>query len=181
MDQRVGQAKPLLHPAGQSIHICVPLFLQMHQRQQLLRHPGPLLFLNTVAPGIKIQILPGLQVIIHAEKIRHISHQGPGLFPVFADLHPVNQRPARGGGQEGGQNTHGGGFARAIGAHKAMQLAIPNVQAQMIQRQKLPVALGQFFDLQHVISPSLPASAWAFAHSIRCRCPGAVRTAAPAR
>ena len=156
MHEGARKAQPLLHAAGEQIHIAVPLVLQVDQFQQGVDHIHALPVAKSIAARVKIQILPGLQPIVHAKEIRHIAHQAVNLPGLALHIHPVQQSAPAAGLHQRGQDAHGGGFARAVGAHKAMQLAVVNRHAQMIQRQKLPVVARELFQNQHYCA--LPSS-----------------------
>ena len=162
MNQRVRQTQPLLHAAGQHIHIAVALIAQANKLEQLVDHAHALLIGKAVAAGVKVQVFPGFQPVVHAEEIGHVADQLAHAAGGFAHVHPIHHRRARGGRQKRGQDAHGGAFARAVGADKAVQLAVADLYAQPVQRRKPAVYARQFLDFQHVSSssPQRPARAY---------------------
>ena len=155
VDQRVRQAQPLLHAARQRIHIGVLFVAQVHKVQQLRSHARALGLAKAVAPGVKIQVFPAFQMVVHAEEVGHIPHQLPYPAGVFGHVHAVDHRRARGRREQRGQDAHGGGFSGAVGADKAVQLAVADAHGKMVERREMPVHAGKLPDFQHyLILPS---------------------------
>ena len=68
----------------------------------------------------------------------------------FADnIRSVHKGRAGGGFHQGGQDAHGGGFARAVGPHKPVERAGGNLQAQIPQSGKFAVIFGKPVNFQH--------------------------------
>ena len=150
VNQAARQAKPLLHAPGQRVDIFVFPVLQLHQFQQLGSHPFPVGRADPIAAGVEVQVFPAGQVVVHAEEIRHVAHQSPGLLPFLRHVRAVDIGGAGGGRHQGGQNAHGGRFARAVGADKAVERAGGDFQRKSLQGGELSVVLGQVVNLQHL-------------------------------
>ena len=129
--------------------------VNLDQLQQLPGHPFPFRLADPVAPGIKVQVFPAFQAVIHAEEVRHIAHQFPGLLPV---LHHVRIVYISGSGSrlhQGGKDPHGGGFSGAVGSDKAVQGTVRYFQAQVPQGGKAAIVLAKVINFQH-FPASLP-------------------------
>ena len=74
VDQGLGQAKSLLHAARQAVDEVVALVRQIEQLQHVADHlPAPRAR-NLVRHGKKIEKLPDLHAVVHAEVVGHVAH-----------------------------------------------------------------------------------------------------------
>ena len=169
VDQGVGQAQALLHATGQRVHIGVTLVSKLDQFQQLTGHAAAHVPVQTVAPGIEVQVLPDLQVPVHAEEVRHVSDQPPCLCRLPENGYAVHDGGTGNGPQERGQDPHGGGLSGAVGADKAVELSVPDGHAQVIQGHVLSIGHGKFRDFKHLCT-SLPEKWWALGYPCTVRC-----------
>ena len=149
VDERARQAQPLLHAAGEHVHVAVALVGQVHQLQQALGHMLAFLWAKAVAARIKVQVFPGFQPVIDAEEVRHIAHEAANFTRTARHVHAVQHGRSLAWLKERRQDAHGGGFARAVGAHKAVELAVMNGHAQVVQRQKRPIVARKSVKYQH--------------------------------
>ncbi len=102
-----------------------------------------------------VQMALRAQIFLHGESLvqalrledhAHFAAHG-GRFAL--DVMPGNDGAAGGGHHHGGQNAEQGGFAAAVGAEQAENLALPHFETDLRQRDAVPVSMGQIFNLDH--------------------------------
>ena len=98
---------------------------------------------DALRPGHKTQIFLRRPVHVQRRKLRQIPQMLLGGHGVLKNIHAVNPDPAGGSGKAAGQNVHGCGFSRAVGAQKAIDLSFRDGKGQIIQRQMTSVSFGQ--------------------------------------
>ena len=107
VDQRVGQAQPLLHPAREGLDVRVALVAEVDQLEQVGDHPAPAGRRQPVAAGEEVEVLPDLHVVVDAEGVGHEAEDAPDLVGVPGD------RPA---GDLGRGRPRAGAASRASAA-----------------------------------------------------------------
>ena len=98
---------------------------------------------HLVESGVQIQIAAHAQLFIQRKRLRHIAD---AHFRIqAARVYRLAQQ--RGGAfcrfQQAGQHFHGGGFAAAVAAEKAENLAFLNGKADVVHSGKIAETLGQ--------------------------------------
>ena len=58
VDERVGEAEPLLHAAREALDVGVPLVAQVDEIEQVADHPAPPVGRDAIAAGEEVQVLP---------------------------------------------------------------------------------------------------------------------------
>ena len=149
VDQRPGQAEPLLHAPGKLIHIALFLSLQMHHFQQMSAQSAGLPRLHAVGTGIEFQIFHHLQIVIHTEKIRHIADDLFQPVIILKKLDIINVNFSRIRFEKSRHDFHGRGLPGAVGPHKTEDLSPVNLQIQTVQRRMSAITLRQISDFQH--------------------------------
>ena len=93
--------------------------------------------------GMQIQILAHAQLFIQRKRLRHITHAHFHVGAARINRFTQQFRRAFGGFQQTGEHFHGGGFATAVAAQKAENLALGNGKADLINGGKIAKTLGQ--------------------------------------
>ena len=99
VDERVGEAQPLLHAARQALDVRVALGPEVHQLQEVADHPPPALGRDAVAAGEEVQVLPDLHVVVDPEAVRHEPEDATDVVGVPADRRAGDLGVARGRGR----------------------------------------------------------------------------------
>jgi hypothetical protein len=81
--------------------------------------------------------------------LRQIADQRLGGAPVRLDIVPVDGDAARGRLQKAGQHLHDGGLARAVMAEETDDLAVWNLEADILDGGKASVFACQIFRENH--------------------------------
>ena len=92
---------------------------------------------------MQLQVLAHTQFFIQRKRLRHITHPHPRGHIARVDRRAQQLGVAFGGGQQAGEHFHGGGFAAAVAAEKAENLAFFDFKTHMIDGGKLAETLGQ--------------------------------------
>ena len=153
VEQRPRQAQALLHAARQPVHIGLALVRQCGQSEQPVNPAPPVLRADAHAARIQIEVLPRLQVVVHAEEIRHIAHELARPLRILYHADAVYERIAGRGAHQRRENPHGRRLACAVRADKGVQLARADVQVDAVKRQHPSVSPGQLIALDHGHSP----------------------------
>ena len=123
----LGDARPALHAAGELFHFLPPDLGEPHLLQQVL-HPLP--------GGGRAQALDGgdiEQIVLDREVgvVAKVLGQIPQQISIGAaqgeDVLPVPGDGPRGGGEEGAEHPHEGGFAGAVDAQQAVDTGVHGV------------------------------------------------------
>ena len=85
VDQRVGEAQPLLHAAREALDVGVALGPEVHEVEQVADHPPPAVGRDAVAAGEEVQVLPDLHVVVDPEAVRHEPEDAADVVGVPAD------------------------------------------------------------------------------------------------
>ena len=72
------------------------------------------------------------------------------LERLLEDVEAGDLGGAGSGGQEAGQDAHGGRLAGAVAAQKAQDFALGNVEGDVVERDEVSVTLGQIADFDHL-------------------------------
>ena len=149
MDQRPGQAEPLLHAPGKFIHIALFLALQMHHFQKMSTQPAGLPRLHAISTGIKFQIFHYLQIVINAKKIRHITDNLFQPVIILKKLDIINVNLSRICLEKACHDFHGCGLSRTVWSYETEDLPSVNLQIQTVQRCISAITFRQISDFQH--------------------------------
>ena len=127
VEHGLGDARPALHAAGELFHFLPPDLGEPHLLQQAL-HPLP--------GGGRAQALDGgdiEQIVLDREVgvVAKVLGQIPQQISIGAaqgeDVLPVPGDGPRGGGEEGAEHPHEGGFAGAVDAQQAVDTGVHGV------------------------------------------------------
>ena len=102
----------------------------------------------------EVQIRAHAHVGIERHGFGQIADVGAGLERLaWRRRSPRPRRRPPEGGQIPGQHAHGGRLARAVGAEKAEDFALADVEGHVGDRHTRAVVLGQVLDANHATSP----------------------------
>src|SRR5450759_2279699 len=153
VDKGPGQAQSLLQAARQSIDELVSPVRQADELQQLADDLGATLLGLAVARGIEIQVLRHRELVVNAEEVGHVADPGVNPGRVLRHVCAVDRSVAARRLEERGEDAQGGRFTRSVGTDKAEDLALRDLERDMIQRRSLAVDLGQVFRADHFTVP----------------------------
>ena len=97
VDQRLGQAEPLLHAARQAVDEGVALAGQVQQLQHVADDLPPPGAGNLVGHGEEVEKLPDLHAVVDAEVVGHVADAAADGQRVLADAVAVDDPVAAGG------------------------------------------------------------------------------------
>ena len=109
------------------------------------------------ADARSIQNLPAGQVRVERELAGQVADQPLDLHGLLPAIQPGDARGAGVGAQKRHQQANGGGFAGAVGAKKAEDLALLHLKRQIDDAALAAIALGQsvdFNDCRHTVFAS---------------------------
>ena len=147
--QRLRNAHPLTIALGQAADDPGQHFLQ----------PGAagsgqhmLLALRTLDPlklCHKVQILLHGHFRVERRLLRQVAHTGFGLLRLLRQTKAGHLHLALGGGQIAGKDIHNGGFARAVGAKQAVDLAVRHRKREILHGRAAAVGFAQVRNFDH--------------------------------
>ena len=141
VDERLGQAEPLLHAARQAVDERLALAGQVEQIEHVADDLPPAVARNLVGHGEEVQELPDFHAVVDAEVVGHVADAAAHAQRILADAMPVDDPVAAGGLQQRGQKADRGALARPVGSDEAEHLARLDLQGQAIDRQQIAVSL----------------------------------------
>ena len=103
--------------------------------------------LQTVSPGVEIQIFVDRDVRMRGQGIGHIAHGPAGEFGFLANRNAVEQHVAGSRFLDGGNDPHGGRLARAVRAHKTEDVTGVKRERNIVHGNRLAEFFPQIFDL----------------------------------
>lgn len=109
----------------------------------LLRELG---LIETFGPANEAQVFPRRSVEVERRLLRQVAQQAFGLRGVLENVEAVYLHLAGGGGEAAGHDVHGRGLPGAVGAEEAVDLPVPDGEAQIGDGGVCAVALGQMTD-----------------------------------
>ena len=139
---RLGDSYPLAVALGQVLHQPVRHVQCPGLDHDLLQLGGNFLLRNALGPGDEAQVLPGRPVQIQRRLLREIPDAAFGLGGILEDVEAVDFHLPGGGGEAAGHDVHGGGFSRAVGAEKPVDLSRFHGKGQIVHGGVPAVALG---------------------------------------
>ena len=142
-----GQRQALAQAQRQLLGQLVALLLQAKALQHGFYAGVDLLWRHMKQLRVQHQVLQHGQLAVQRERLRHIAHAAARGNVVRVDLMAKQPGFAFAGRHQAGQHFHGGGFAAAVGAQKAKNLAPANAKVHVIHGHKVTKAHGEVLGL----------------------------------
>src|SRR6185312_8061909 len=105
------------------------------------------------------QVGVGRHLQIEGRGLRQVADAPLHLDRVLEDVEAGDLRRAFGGRHEAGQDLHRGRLPCAVRAEKAEDLALANLEVQVVDCDEISVTLAEVLDLNHFNLPAPAASA----------------------
>src|ERR1700674_43522 len=153
VDERAGEAQALLQAARQSVDELASPVRQADELEQLAYDFGAALLGLAVARGIEVQVLRHRELVVNAEEVRHVTDSRVNPRRVLRHVGAVDRRVAARRLEECGEDAQGGGLTGSVGAPQAEDLALWDLEGDVIQGRPLAVDLAQVFRADHVTVP----------------------------
>ena len=99
----------------------------------------------------QVEVFEHREIVVVAEFLRHIADVAADQRRLPDDVEPQAGTIAAVGDQEAAQHADGGGLAAAIGAEKAANLALGDLQAQPLDDFQGAKTLAQIMDVDDVV------------------------------
>ena len=123
------------------------LFAQAKALQHFLDARGDLGRRHVEQLGVQHQVLQHRQLAVQRKALRHIAHAAARGDVAGVHLVAEQRGPAFAGRHQAGQHLHRGGFAAAVGAEKAEDLAAPDPEVDMVHGDEVAKTHGQVLRL----------------------------------
>ena len=130
VDERVGEAQPLLHPARQALDVGVSLVAEIDEVEEVADHPPAAIGGDVVAASEEVEILPDLHVVVNAEHVWHEAEDATRLVGVPPHGDAGDFSLARRRRQERRENPKSRGLARPVRSDEAEDLALPTSRSR---------------------------------------------------
>ena len=128
MQQNSGQTKSLSLTTAERIGERIAFEIEVNNLEHfvaLLASCGPF---NSIGRCEKLKILDNFHVVIHAEKVRHVSNQSTDLSWLFVDRVIANVSFSPRWLQQRCDDSHRRRLARTIGANEAKQISLLEIE-----------------------------------------------------
>ena len=119
MNQRLGQAEPLLHAARKAIDEIVALVGQVEQLQHIANDLLSSIAGDLIRHGEEIQKLPDFHAVVNAEIVGHVADAAAHAERITRHTVAIDRAFATRGLEQRGQEADRGAFAGAVGADEA--------------------------------------------------------------
>ena len=149
VDERFGQAEPLLHAARQAVDEVVALVREVEQLQHVADDGFAAAARNLVGDGEEVQELPDLHAVVDAEVVGHVADALADADRVARDAVAVDGAFAGGGPEQRGEEANRGALAGAVGADEAEHLAGADLEIQVLDGDEFAVDLGEVAEFDH--------------------------------
>src|SRR5262245_35008030 len=152
MHQRLCQAKSLFHPARQSVYVSVSLVRQIEQLQDVVDHLASPRAWDLIGNCKKIQKLPYLHAVVHAETVRHVANDASYAQWVSGYAMSRNDPLTVRRPQQRCKKSDGGALARPVRTNKTKDVTALDLQVQSVDREKVAVSFAKIDDFYHDLS-----------------------------
>ena len=137
-----GQLQALADAQRQSRRFGIGHFGQLKLLQGIVYRSAGLIGGHLIELGVQIQIAAHAELFVERKRLRHIAHAHPRGHVVGIGGMAKQAGAAFAWLQQAGEHFHGGGFAAAVGAEKAENLAFFNHKAHIVYGGEVAEALG---------------------------------------
>ena len=143
MEQCARQGQPLAHALAETAHLVIAAFRQVHPFEQFIDTGVDTCARHAEHGGEVAQGLARCQAVI--ERGRLGEHAGAGADPgaVAIGVHAQHADRAGAAREYAVEQTHGRGFAGAVVAQKAKNLALSDLQVELVHCHGLAKLLTQ--------------------------------------
>ena len=146
MDQRAGDLEPALHARGQRAHRLRRPVGELDEVQHLLDAVAPQLARHAEDEAMQLEVLAHRQAVVEARLLEDDAEPPAGGERLSRDIGTADQRDAAVGRQDGAEDVHQRRLAGAVGSEQREQLLLADREADLVERQRPPVALGDGID-----------------------------------
>ena len=147
VEQRPRHTEALLHTARERVHIEFLLIRKVYKLQKIICQFGNIARPHPVHGTIEIHILMHLQIVIHPEKIRHITDQPLHLPAAHRRVDAADPHRTAARLEQAADNADRGRLPRAVRSHETKQVSLRYVKRQMVDRRERTVLLRQVIDI----------------------------------
>src|ERR1700682_789250 len=161
MDERPGEAEPLLETPRQGVDGLVATVRQTDQFEQVVGDLLAARLWQAVAGRVEIEILARRQLIVDAEEVGHVAKALMHQVGMLDHVGPVDQRAAGGRLEQRRQDPERRRLAGAVWSDESEDFASRYLEGDVIERGAIAINLGQPLDGDHWTFPDremLPAS-----------------------
>jgi hypothetical protein len=155
MDQRPGDGHFLFHPLGERVRRLVSFFPEPQQPEQAFDALLPLLFVPLVQPGVKVQVPVHAQAAIETDIFRDQPDHLADLQAVRLVTDSIISDPpfSAGLGNKAAEHPDRGGLPCPVGAQKAEDLSLGDVERQVVDRGDIVEFPGEVLRIYQNWSP----------------------------
>ena len=139
MHHRGDELHLLGHALGEFLHLFLPPVLDAEAHEPLLQFPGGVAHRHAFQLGQVQGLVPHLHLAVQATLLRQVADP---RHVCIGDAAAVEKDLARGGDGDPVHNPDGRGLAGAVGAQQAVNLALRDIDAHMVQGDFLAEGLA---------------------------------------
>ena len=132
VQQRAAEAEALGHAFGEFVGKAVGERDEVGEVHDLLDALAAFLALVAERAGVEIEVFEHGHVLVVSEVVGHPADQAADFRRVVDDVDAADFRAAERGVVERGEDAHGGGFARAIGADESADRAVRDFEGDAV-------------------------------------------------
>src|SRR5205807_1386592 len=148
-EQGVGQADALAIALGQGADELATDVGQPAAVDDGLDAAAGLAAVQALDAGAEAEVFGGTHLGVERAVLRHVADAASDFERVPEDVKAVDGGGAGGGGQEAGEDAHGGRLAGAVGPEEADHTAARHVEGDVADGGVVAEKLGQLVDVDH--------------------------------
>jgi hypothetical protein len=143
VQQARGDVDAPLHPAGERLDAVLGPVRQADLLQHLVHTPAKIGAAQVIEAAPEGQVLPGGEVVIEGDLLRHDADAGANGQAVSCDGVAVDLSRAGAGCDQAAQHGDGSRLARAVGAQQAEDLAAQDGERDVVNGDQVAIPLTQ--------------------------------------
>ena len=158
---RLGEPHPLPVALRELRQDHVAILLQGADLDHLVDPPGGRPLVEPPQPARESQVRMGGHVVVERDDLREVADVAAALQRIARHVVLGDEHVTARGHQVAGHHLHGGGLAGAVGSQEADDLALLDVEGDVVDGQPLPVVLGEILYAYHLgCRPARPMYPW---------------------
>src|SRR5665213_1408050 len=146
MEQSLGDLDAPAHAAAETLDALGGAVAQADRRQRLLDAPAQIRAAQAVEMSLADEIFLGGQLLVEAWRLEYDADLPADFIARFCRVQAEQAHMAGGDGDERREDAEEGGLARAVGAKKAEDIAVVDLQGEVVQGNALAVTMGEVVD-----------------------------------
>ena len=147
MEQTHAQIEAAFHASGECLDLVAGAFGKPHPAEGLIDPIGEFRTRKAIERTPERKIVPGGEVFVDRDLLWHHAEVHLDLLWLDPDIALINENPSTIGLEDPADHRDGRGFSGAVGAEETEDLAVVDIEGDVVNRHKGVVAFSQPLDL----------------------------------